>query len=261
MKPISLYLVFAIVMFLLGSTASQAQVTTQNLMWNRFDITTKLPHKLKVSLEVNERYYVTPVAQHQLVLRSNVFYDLKHHWTAFTGYTYFLQSPNDPEATENLIVPEHRLQHGFINHLDYGRIALVQRYQIEERFFRNVENGELAEGHRFVFRFRYRIFVDIKLRDKDKTKAKGDVVLRIGDEIHLAAGQSVKGQPFDQNRVMGFMQYYITNNLSVDVGYINWYQQRNVNQDFFNRHIITTGIQAKLDFSKKRSAPQPEIQP
>jgi hypothetical protein len=245
---------FAITCLMLEGQA-YAQVTTQNLIWHRFDVTAKLPRKFRISLELNERYYAVPAAQHQLVLRSNVFYDLKHHWTAFSGYTYFLQSPNDPESTTNLVVPEHRLQHGFMHHQDYGKVALVQRLQIEERFFRNATKTELIEGHRFVFRFRYRMFVDIKLLNRNEDKPKGDWVLRVGDEIHLQAGQSIKGQPFDQNRAMAFLQYFITNNLSVDIGYINWYQQRSGSQGFYNRHIFTTGLQAKLDFSKKPPKP------
>ncbi len=246
----------ALLVFLLAATTLQAQVSTQWLLWNRFDISAKLFPKFRMSLEVNERYFIAPAAQHQFVLRSNLFYELNHGWTALAGYTYFLQSPNDPEETDDLHVPEQRIQQGFIKHDDYGRVALVQRLQTEQRFFRNVENNMLADGHRFVFRFRYRLFVDIKLLNQNNEKPKGDLVLRIGDEIHLNAGKSVKGQPFDQNRAMAFLQYFVTDNLSVDVGYINWYQQRNADQGFFNRHIFTTGIQAKLDFSKKADKPQ-----
>ena len=88
-----------------------------------------------------------------------------------------------------------------------------------------------------------------EVADRRQTEA----TLRVGDEIHLSAGQSIKGQPFDQNRAMAFLQYFITNNLSVDVGYINWYQQRSANQGFYNRHIIDSGISLSFDLSKKKN--------
>jgi hypothetical protein len=247
---------------LLISIASQmafGQVTTQKLAWNSFDISAKVAPKVKLQLYINERYFAAPLAQHQLVIRTNAQYELKNQWTAYAGYTYFLQSPHDPTETDRLLVPEQRLQQGFTHRQAFGRVAVLQRYQVEQRFMRNVANGDLADGYRFVFRFRYRLLVDIKLRDKDTTTAKGDWVLRIGDEIHLNAGRSIKGQPFDQNRAMVVLQYFINDRLMVNAGYLNWYQQRNGNVGFFNRHIITTGLQAKFDFTKTPKKPKESL--
>lgn len=251
MTPISKSVfALAIALFALIGQAT-GQVTTQLLLWNKVEVSAKLPHKFKLSAEVQERYYLSPIAQHQLLLRAVASYDLKNNWSVFTGYTYFLQSPNDPESTSHLMVPEHRLMHGLVYNQQLNeRLTLNHRYQFEDRFFRNTANGELADGYRYVFRARYRMMLDIKLIKKEV--AKGTLLLRISDEIHLQAGKSVKGQPFDQNRVSASLQYSITNNIAIDAGYTNWYQMRGSNKGFYNRHIITASLLIKLDLSKKR---------
>jgi lipopolysaccharide assembly outer membrane protein LptD (OstA) len=249
-RLIKLLFAFTITLLVLIGQAN-AQVNTQYLLWNRVEVSAKLPHKFKLSAEVQERYYLSTIAQHQLLLRAIASYDLKNNWSVFTGYTYFLQSPNDPEATPRLMVPEHRMMNGFLYTQKINdRLSLNHRYQFEERFFRNSANGELTDGYRFVFRTRYRIILDIKITKKEE--AKGTLLLRISDELHLQAGQSVKGQPFDQNRISASLQYNITNNIAIDAGYTNWYQQRSGNKGFYNRHIFMASVLIKLDLSKKR---------
>lgn len=243
-------------LLLLTNYTAKAQVTTQQQVWHSLDVSAKMASKTRVGVQVHERYFVAPVAQNHLVLKANVYQDLKHQWAVFGGYTYFLLSPQDPNLNANLRIPEQRLQQGFTHRQSMGKIGVLQRYQIEERFLRNVDKGALAEGHRFIVRFRYRLLVDFKLREKETTTPKGDLVFRIGNEVHLSAGKSIKGQPFDQNRAMAVLQYFVNDQIRVDVGYTHWYQQRNANQGFFNRHILTTGMQVRFDCTQKPKKPK-----
>ncbi len=254
MKQFTYITISVLLLVTMALSHCKAQVATQSLLWTKADLSIKLPRKFKLQLETQERGYIKPLAQHQLLFRATTSYSLKHGWSPFIAYTYFLQSPNNPETADRPMMPEHRIMQGFTQKQDYGWLELGHRFQMEERFFRNAAVGQANGGYRFVARWRYRLMLTFALLNKDKEQAKGDLLLHISNEIHLQAGESVKGQPFDQNRIAGGLQYYITNNLAIEAGYTNWYQQRSGGQGFYNRHIITTGISVKLDLSKKHKA-------
>lgn len=253
MKRISTLTLTVILLLSLQSSVALGQVTTQTLTWNKIEATLKLPKKFSVKLEIQDRSFFHPLAQHQFLVRGSGFYSLNHGWAFYIGYTYFLQSPHDPNSESNLVAPEHRPMFGFTQKQKYGRITLSHRYQLEERFQHNTAGSELAPGYKFVARLRYRLGLSILLFDKDKSSSKGALKLNISDELHMQVGKPVKGQPYDQNRVHASLEYNITDNLAVFTGYTNWFQQRSNNQGFYNRHIIDSGISLKFDLSKKKT--------
>lgn len=253
MKQISTLTLIVILLLLLANSLAFAQITTQTLTWSKVEASLKLPKKFSLKLEVQERNFVQPVAQHQFLVRGSAAYALNQGWAFYIGYTYFLQSPHDPVSESDLVAPEHRPMVGFTQKQKMGKVTLSHRYQFEQRFMHNTIADQLAPGYRFIARLRYRLGVSIMLRDKDENTNKGDLKLNISDELHLQAGQSVMGQPFDQNRVNTSLEYHITENLAVFTGYINWFQQRGNNQGFFNRHIIDSGVSLTFDLSKKKT--------
>lgn len=253
MKQISTLTITVLLLLSLANSPLFAQITTQTLTWNKVEASLKLPKKFNLKLEVQDRSFFHPLAQHQFLARGSAFYSLNHGWSLYVGYTYFLQSPHDPKSESSLIAPEHRPMFGFTQKQRYGRITLMHRFQVEQRFMHNTAKDELAPGYRFIARLRYRLGLSIMLFDKDKNTSKGDLKLNISDELHMQAGEPVKGQPFDQNRVHASLEYNITENLAVFSGYTNWYQQRSNNQGFYNRHIIDSGITLTFDLSKKKT--------
>ena len=56
--------------------------------------------------------------------------------------TLFLQSPNDPESTSKLIVPELRPDIGFNAKKKYNFFSINHRYKLEARFFHQTENDD-----------------------------------------------------------------------------------------------------------------------
>lgn len=238
----------------LANGAVDTKVTTQTLTWNKIEATLKLPKKFSTKLEIQDRSFFHPLAQHQFFVRGTGFYSLNHGWSFFMGYTYFLQSPQDPTSESNLIAPEHRPAFGFVLKQNIRRTMLSQRYQLEERFMHNTTNGELAPGYKFIARLRYRIMLSVPLIDKDKKKGKGDLRLNLSDEIHLQAGKTVQGQPFDQNRASALLEYSINSQFSIFTGYTHWYQQVGINQHYYNRHIIDSGLSFAFELGKKNKS-------
>ncbi len=228
----------------IGQTAAK-QVTNQQLMWFAFYQTTEFTTKWFLTTEVQERFYVNPTAQHQFLVRAHMHYRLGAGWDAAVGFTYFLQSPQDPNAESNLVVPEYR------PHIEFNyrqtptqKLTITHRYKTEWRFFTNVENGELAAGTWDIFRFRYRIGVEYRLLAK--ADGANALKLKVSNEIMLNAGSIIVHNTFDQNRISASLNYQLTPQLAVEAGYINWFQQRPNGTAYYNRNIIRVALTYRI---------------
>lgn len=228
--------------------SSGKEVIHQQLVWFSYANTLKFHPKWSLTSEIHERRFINPDRHHQFVLRWQARYALGENWEAVAGFTYFRQSPNDPRASQRLTVPELRPHIQFNYNQPLGRWAITHRYRAEKRFFRNTANDELVPGYNTNYRFRYRLGVEYRLAEIKDHALK----LKVNDEIHVNAGKNIVYNRFDQNRLYAGLSYAIVNNLEVEVGYLNWYQQRSAGNQFYNRHIINLAITHRIDLTGKR---------
>lgn len=229
------------------------QVTQQQLIWYAYNNTLELSPKWSLVSEIHERRFMNPDAQHQFVTRSHLHYALGKNWSASAGFTYFLQSPQDPNAINKLAVPELRPHIQFDYKQPLDKLIIVHRYRIEKRFFRNTEDGALAEGYSANYRFRYRLGLEYQLATIKKLPLK----VKASNEIHINAGERIINNRFDQNRIYAGLNYAVHKNVAVEAGYLNWYQQRASGSQYFSRDIISFSVHHKIDL-KKKSIANPE---
>lgn len=236
----------------LPAWAQHKQTTYQQLVWGRFNQGLVLSEKWEMTNEIEERRFIFPDKQHQLLFRSTLLYKLPHQLQPGAGFTYFLQSPHDPRSASRLMVPELR-PHQEINFRSQlgERWSLRQRFKLEERFYRKVKEGELASGYNFNFRLRFKadLFYTL-LQDRDK---KDQLVLLASNEVMLNAGKEILYNVFDQNRVYGGLRWNTGANTAVEGGYLWWYQQRTNGQAFYHRNILRFTFYHKLTLWKKES--------
>ncbi|MEO8066371.1 MAG: DUF2490 domain-containing protein [Flavobacteriales bacterium] len=232
--------------------------TNQQLVWFVYNNTLNFSAKWALVTDIQERRFIQPSAQHQFLVRTKVQYNLGQGWDVGLGGCIFWQSPNDPYSTSDLVVPELR------PHLEVSQKQKVRffrinhRYKVEARFFHNVESGELRDGYTFRnFRFRYRLGVDVPLWNS-KDKKVEYLALRVNDEIHLNAGEQVVMNTFDQNRLYAGFSTTVTPNLSIEVGYLNWFQEQSSGDDYYNRNIFRLSINHKIGPFKKKPAEVPK---
>lgn len=247
-RGILLFLIWVLAGMPSFGQSSGKEVTHQQLAWFSYANTVKFHPKWSLTSEVHERRFINPSRHHQFVLRSQARYALGENWEAVAGFTYFLQSPNDPKATYRLVVPELRPHIQFNYNQPLGRWAITHRYRAEKRFFRNTTNGELAPGYNTNYRFRYRLGIEYRLADLNAQPLK----LKVNDELHINAGKQIIYNRFEQNRIYAGLSYAIMDNLEVEAGYLNWYQQRSAGNQFYNRHILNLVITHRIDLTKKR---------
>lgn len=231
------------------------QVTEQQLVWYAYNNTLEFSPKWSLTSEIHERRFKNPDEQHQFQVSSRFNYSLGNNWSASAGFTYFLQSPHDPRATDGLVVPELRPHIQVDYKQTLGRLTIGHRYRIEKRFFRKTADGELADGYTTNFRFRYRLGLEYQVASLYNRPLK----VKINDEIHLNAGKSITYNRFDQNRIYIGLNYAVHKNINVEVGYLNWYQQRAAGNQFYSRDIINFAINHKIDLKRKYDADPADI--
>ena len=244
----------AILMVTVSSFSVQAQkeVTNQNLVWYSFFSTQNIGEKWFVQSEVQERHFVNPASQHQFVLRCHLHRVLgKSGWETAAGICFFLQSPNDPESNVKLTIPELRPHIEFTYRQKLKYLSIDHRYKAEARFFHNTNDArtELEDGFGFGnFRLRYRVQVTVPILKIDDQRA---LKLKLSDEIHINAGQSIVKNVFDQNRIYGGLSVDVLPSLTFEAGLLNWFQQR-PSGDYYNRKILRFTVYHKINLLKSK---------
>ena len=235
------------------SAHAQKKVQHQNLIWLVYNNQMQFSSKWFLITEIQERNFIQPYAQHQFVIKTHLHRVFLKNFDLGIGFCYFLQDYNDPESTDKLTIPELRPQFEINNKQAFKYFNIDQRARLEFRFYHNLNStGHLLEpGYSFGnYRFRYQFMLTIPLY---KFKANQSLKLKLGDELFLNAGKKITKNIFDQNRISAAINIDLLPTLSFEIGYINWYQQRNSGVDFFNRNIIRFGINQKIIFNKKRN--------
>ena len=215
----------------------QKNIQHQRLVWYGYFQKVDLNDKWYIESEIQERHFVEPVAQHQLLLRSHLHRKLNSDWEVSAGFCTFFQNSNDPNSVVNLTVPELRPHIEFGYKQETRKLKIEHRYRTEFRFYHDVnpERTQLEDGYNFGnIRFRYRIQAVAPVY-KDKLKVK------ISNELHINAGEKIVKNVFDQNRLYAGLSYPASDNLSIDLGYMKWFQQRS-DGSFFDRDILRLTI-------------------
>lgn len=233
---------FGFTLLLPHTSVAQRNITTQNLLWTRFDLNLKIAPSYKIQQELEERVYWFPWRQHQFLARTQVLRSLGKNWNAALGFTYLLQSVPQIQDSEIIATEtELRPQFGFTyKQLANNKLVFTHRYWFEFRFF------ERQQSH-FPFnnvRARYQFTVDYQLGQKLK--------IRAFDEIFLNIGQKVGFNIFDQNRIGFSIIYDFNKSNGLEIGFFNWFQERPTGIDFFSRNIVRVTYHLTLDFEKKQ---------
>ncbi len=229
---------------------AQKNLINQELVWYGYYNSLSINENWSLKSEIQERHFVNPIKQHQLVFRSNLEKKLVDNLKLSIGMTLFLQSPNDPFSRSDLMVPELRPDIGFNNKQEFKRMSISHRYKLEARFFHQVKNNELVDAYTFSnFRFRYQFVLDVPLIKKEN---QNKIILVLKDELMVNIGNKIVKNTFDQNRIYAGMNYVINSKLAVEMGYMNWFQQQTTGVDFYNRNIFRLSLFHSLSLNNKK---------
>ena len=178
----------------------------------------KLNNGWNIHNEVQYRNYDAVGDLEQLLLRTGLGYNLtENNNNLLVGYGYILSENYVGETEEKVSGNEHRIFQQFTTKQKVGKIGLSHRYRFEQRF---VEDD-------FKMRFRYFLGLNIPLQYSEE--GKNPLYLSAYNEIFLNTKSSV----FDRNRLYGGLGYKFSNNLKLELGYMNQFFE-NTGRDQIN---------------------------
>jgi hypothetical protein len=220
---------------------AQKAVINQNLYWIRYFNQLSLSEKFTVHTEFENRSFFEGNQQHHLIVHSRIHAKVYQNTEVAFGLSYSRQSPQDPNSTVSLVVPEIRPnQEITYSNAISKRFNIQQRFRIDERFIRKNDGKVLMDAYKFNLRFRYRL----QLAYKFKTELP--LTLKIANEIMINAGKQIIYNQFDQNRIYTGLEKGLNKNFSLELGYKYWYQQRTSGNQFFERNIIRLTANHKM---------------
>ncbi|GAA4241960.1 DUF2490 domain-containing protein [Winogradskyella damuponensis] len=166
----------------------------------------KLDSKWNIHNEVQYRSYNIIDDLEQLLIRTGVGYNLSdNNDNILLGYGYILSENYIDDTGDKTSVNEHRIFQQFTTKQKVGKVGLSHRYRFEQRF---VEDD---------FKLRFRYFLGVKIPLQYKEEAKTPLYVSLYNEIFLNTKSSV----FDRNRVFGGIGYTFSDNLRLELGYMN----------------------------------------
>ena len=235
---------------------AQKQKINQSKLWYAYFNHIRFSNNYRLLTDVQERHFIAPVgAQGNLIFRSIVYKNLGNNWEVGAGLGLFFSGPSRIPAANTLIIPEIRPTIDFIHREKAGALNINQRYRFEARYFHHVENNLLVDGFGFGnFRLRYQLSFDYPII-KD-AKKKTIITARIYDEIFLNAGNKIVANTFDQNRIYAGLACNLNTSFTLELGYLNWFQETSDGKSYFNRNIYRIGVNQLIDLSKKKNATQ-----
>ena len=171
----------------------------------------KLNCKWNIHNEVQYRNYNAIGDLEQLLLRTGVGYNVNDMNNVLLGYGYILSENYIGESDDKISVNEHRIFQQYITKQNIGKVSLSHRYRLEQRF---VEED---------FKLRFRYFLSLKIPLKIKETGTSPLYLSAYNEIFLNSKSSI----FDRNRVYGGLGYNLSENIKIELGYMNQFFETN----------------------------------
>lgn len=189
---------------LLFSVSVYAQESGENELgsWHMYFGTNRISEKLSIHSEAQLRYYENGKNFNQLLLRTGLNHHIDSNAIATLGYGYIATDGTFEEFSGERDSREHRIFEQFIVRNEVWKFNFEHRYRLEQRF---LDFGDRTDTQH---RARYRLQVTLPL--------SAIFFLNFYDEIFL----NLQNEVFGQNRLYGAFGANVTDNLSVQAGYL-----------------------------------------
>lgn len=191
-------------------------------LWSPIVIQGDISKRWRGFFEIQPRFSENASTLDRAIIRPAVGYRLDRHHSVWLGYLY---SPVlEPEFTQ-----EHRVFQQFLAEHSVGKLALVNRTRLEERFLEDVHGTPLRLRHM------------LRLSHPLDPKKRWSVIAY--DEVFWNLN-TVSGGPeagFDQNRLFVGLGRVLNKNARLEAGYLwNWVDRPGDSPNRSNNVLVTS---------------------
>jgi hypothetical protein len=231
------YLFALIFVSVLASNNLQAQnpIKThdhQNLIWVGYFPTIAINPRLAILADYQFRRKDWLGGWSQKVFRQGIAYKVNKNLDLSGGFVYL------QHHKVGLIQNEFRPFQQALIFNNFSGLKIDHRYRFEQRFIRRFENNMLKDGYFTSYRLRYKISIAIPIRVQ-QTETRW--ALYVDNETMIHFGEEIINI-FDQNRFSLGVNYRVSENIRLQMGYMNLYAQRATMGRYENADIIRFNI-------------------
>lgn len=229
--------------FLLSFLAnSQETGEDETGIWYMYFGMNKISERFSLHTEAQFRYYETSDNFNQLLLRTGLNYHINPNAMITGGYAFINTDPNfednrlifDDIIDDDIRIKEHRIFEQFILKNKVWELLFEHRYRLEQRFITVAEKDDFDYENKTEHRARYRIQMTLPLTNT--------FFLNFYDELFI----NLQDNLFGQNRLYGAIGAHITDNSSLQLGWL----RNQFSSAVFNRFQI--GFFFNPDLRKKK---------
>jgi hypothetical protein len=221
----------------------EKQVTSNVQSWFSFNSTYRFTDKWGLAADVHVRLDDFVTDNYFYFLRAGAMYWISGKYPVVLGYAHMWLAPPDGDSTWS---NENRIYQQWASTQKLGKVSVLNRIRLEERWKDNIVNDEIVGSKLFTVRLRYLASFEFQLFKNPKIPS-----LVIADEIHIQFGESVIYNTFDQNRIFFGIKQKINKNLSFDIGYWNIWQQKSSGNIYTQSHLLRLFFYYNLDCRKE----------
>lgn len=196
--------VFLLIGVLIISNTALAQQPGEDEMgiWYMYFGTNRVAERWSIHTEAQFRYFETSSNFNQLLLRTGANYHINPNAIATLGYGYIETDGTFINFFDEVNSIEHRIFQQFILKNKVWEFLFEHRYRLEQRF---IDFGTFTDTQH---RARYRIQMTLPLTETFFLNFYDELFINLQDDL------------FGQNRLYGAVGVNITDNSSLQLGYL-----------------------------------------
>lgn len=213
-----LVLLSLLLLVITHSAIAQARTNEYNSIgWFTTTITPAISKKLSGHIEYQWRRDNFITDWQQSLLRVGLNYKFHPQVTVHLGYGWILTFPygDNSIAAVRKTFPEHRIYEQLVINSPIGKVSLMHRLRIEQRWLGKLRTLASDGPDEWVYlnRVRYMPRIDVPITKKLYAAAY--------DEIFIGFGKNVGENIFDQNRISGLIGYKFNSSIRLEGGPFN----------------------------------------
>jgi len=221
-----------LLLFLLFSVTAKAQTTSYTQLANELQFARSISDKWAAELWLGGTFSNTP--SNEKVLSTNIqryFFIWAHYyysprWKFSSSFAYYYNK--DVPDIGQYLSPEYRLTLQGLYYIHKTGYTLATRMRLDLRYMMN------ADGE-FDFKYRYRQIIKFVKPINSNVLRKGVFYFLTTEELLLKPQAKTKGVNFfDRNRFDIGLGYQITDDLAVELAYLNEFVPRDGGNEIYN---------------------------
>jgi len=230
------------------------QYTTNFNGWYMYIGDHKVSKKWGVHLEAQFRRFDLLPKNQQLLLRTGLNYYFDPLTFATLGYCFVKTYPYGEFAVKTDF-PEHRIWQQIQFKSQLGKIEVVNRYRLEQRFMFLPELNKTTQSYevsnKATYQNRMRLMTRLSIPLKGKTIEDKRFFVSVYDEVFLNFGKNVGLNYIDQNRAYIALGYKLPKLGRLEIGYLNQLVVKPDGLKVENNHTLQLGMISNINFQKR----------